>query len=286
MAILCRKSATATSRIMQGLILSVSLFLSCSLSYAQVIFTDDFEGGNLSKTQNGFKWTSSASTKVVSFQGTQALRFWFGGTGAGSGDAWAEQRFFLGSYYRDVWIQYDVYIPTNYIQRVPPSGSKNDKAFVQLWTDTYKDTGVGIKGGFHSFADGNGLGDLGFLQASPPNTGLIFQPGAKHIDKSELGKWTRVVINIRAGTGSSDGLARVWKDGVLIYDYSKAAKPNNNFTKFMYEPGRNNRFNNGYLLGWSNSGFAQDTLIYIDNFIFSTTPLNMNFDPPSAPIAQ
>mgnify|MGYP007022268465 CR=1 FL=1 len=34
-----------------------------------------------------------------------------------------------------------------------------------------------------------------------------------------------------------------------------------------------NYFDAAYILGWSNSGYASDTLFYVDNFFISNAPL-------------
>lgn len=283
MAILCRKSANSTTRIVQVLVASISLFLSCSPSFAQVMFTDDFASGDLSKTQNGFKWTSSAWAGVVSFQGSNVLRFSYKGSPPGN-DAWAEQRFTLGNYYTDVWIQYDMYVPANYTLRE----SSNDKSYLYLWTDGYNaQNGVGA--GFQNWGKTNNGSNLAFVEwsagrATPHLYDYTRNPQAFDDHK---GKWTNIIANIKAGTGSGDGSGRLWRDGVLVFVKDKTTWNNKySISQFMYTAGLNNKFNNGYLMGWSNNGFDVDTNIYIDNFKFSTTPLIMNFDPPSAPIAQ
>ncbi len=284
MAIRDTKASSTKTQFIQSFIASFVLFVCCSVSYAQVMFTDDFETGNLSKTQNGFTWNPTTNPAIVDFQGSKVARFKFNATGPG-GDAWSEMRFALGNYYRDVWLQYDLFVPTGYKQRSPGG----DKSFVHLWTDDYSAVN-GIGAGFSSWSESSLNLDrvLSFNQYMPQN-GHIYDElrgRPKSIDDTMIGNWTTITINIRAGTGASDGVARIWKNGVLAYDFSAANHPSwYNMSKFLYQAGKNNRFNNGYIFGWSNSGYDTLTYLYIDNFKFSTTPL-INLDPPSAPVSQ
>ena len=86
---------------------------------AQTIFEDDFSSLDLSGSQNGFTWGSSTGTTVVpnSPNGTAALQFTFNGNTDINADAWSEQRYELGNQYSEIWMKYDLYIPTNYKHR-------------------------------------------------------------------------------------------------------------------------------------------------------------------------
>jgi hypothetical protein len=261
------------------------LFLVFSQAiHAQILFQDDFETGNLSNTQNGFVWTPTTNPAIVDFQGSKVARFRFVASPAGQ-DAWSEMRFTLGNYYRDVWLQYDLYVPTGYVQRAPGG----DKSFVHLWTDSYSAVN-GVGGGFTSWSETSPYLDrvLSFNQYEPQNVHVYDETRNRPqaIDNSMIGRWTQITINVRAGSGASDGVARIWKDGVLAFDMSAANHPSwYDMTRFLYVAGRNNQFNNGYIFGWSNSGYDIETYLYIDNFKFSTTPFGP-VDPPNPPTLQ
>jgi len=275
------------------LVFTVAIFQSSA--FAQVLFEDNFETGNLSKNQNGVQWGSQASTAVNTVNprsGSYSLEFTFAGVANGQ-DSFAEQRFALGGNYPEVWIKYDLFIPTNYYHRTQTGSSSNNKSFVHLWTGEYSSRD-GIGGGFEMWPNGNGFGTLKFHP---------FRPDFSHIDDTkrypagidanDLGKWMQLVIQVKAGAaGSNDYLrgakVRVWKsaDGgptSLIYSLDNAwfadwQDPSN----ILYSSSGQNYFNNGYLLGWSNSGFSQATKLYIDNVVIATTPL-VDIDPPAYP---
>ncbi len=61
-----------------------------------------------------------------------------------------------------------------------------------------------------------------------------------------------------ADFGQSNGVIQMWKDGVMILS---------NTTLTWYDSSNTaNYLTQGYLLGWSNSGFTQTTNMYVDDF--------------------
>jgi len=199
---------------MKILLLTVLAFFQCGIGpvNAQVMFQDDFASGNLGKTQNGFKWQSSVRSKVVDFQGSKALRMRYNGVPAGQ-DSFTEQRFTLGNYYADVWIKYDMYVPSNYVMR----GNLNDKSYLYLWTDDYSGKN-GVGGGFQNWGKSGGS-DLMFVEWSGgvPRTHLVDGKRLPSAFDAHKGKWTKIVAHIKAGTGQGDGSGKLWRDGVLVY---------------------------------------------------------------------
>lgn len=269
-------------RTIQSLIAGIALSAASSMSYGQVMFTDDFSSGDLTKTQNGFQWLDMTNTKVVTFSGSKALEFTYSATSAGQ-DGWSEQRFALGNYYRDVWVKYDIYVPSNYTLRE----LVNEKSYLTLWTDSY--TGApGVAGGFQHFGNPNGSDYLMFQDWSAAKSVAHIRDETRKpaAFSAHKGKWANIIMQMKAGTGSGDAVIKLWVDNNLVFDISPGnPNPYISMTTLLYQAGANNRFNFGYLLGWSNNGFNQTTRIYIDNFVFSNTPL-INSDPPSSPIGQ
>jgi hypothetical protein len=93
------------------------------------------------------------------------------------------------------------------------------------------------------------------------------------------GRWTAIEIHTRRDTGSSDGIMQVWQDGSLVVDgkgLSWAGAP----------CGVNKFFSNGYLMGWSNAGFDNDTFVYIDDVVFSTSYIGTGASQSSLPIPE
>lgn len=263
------------------------------------IYSTDFESGSFT-SQNGFTWTSSVQTTISADQaksGTYSLKFTFIG-GADGTDAFSEQRFSLGGFYPELWISYDLYIPNNYYHR-DSTGSDNNKGLMKLWGGTYApDTREGPLLGPSFWLNGGGTSNSIVYAASringldnvnnhhwdgPGNT--YHDPGStsQAIKNNDKGHWMNIVIHAKYATiANNDGIFEAWKtdwqgNTVKLHDITNGAwygtKPNST------EPARG--FDSGYLLGWANSGFDNDTFLYIDNITFSADSLNIGVSGPT-----
>lgn len=280
-------------------VLLTAVFQS-STAYSQVLFSDGFESGDLSATQNSVKWGGRRDTAVKTTNprtGSYSLEFDYGPV-VDNKDSFSEQRFSLGGNYPEVWIKYDLYIPANYYHRTQ-TGTANNKSFVHLWGDKYDRTSDGIGAGFEIWPSGDGFGKLAFHQFRPAMSHMTdLKRTSRGIDPEDLGKWMQLVIQIKAGTIGSTEYARgarvnVWKtpqNGTAKLIYS--LEPSSTFPAWienvenaLFRPEGKNYFNTGYLLGWANSGFIVRTKLYIDNVVIATTPL-ISLDPPVAPVAN
>ncbi|ALC16847.1 polysaccharide lyase [Desulfuromonas soudanensis] len=236
------------------LMILLPLFSAISAANALELFSDSFESGNLTHTTDGTGWAGSTYTSVVPGEGrtgNYALKFRFIGSAAGT-DAHAEQRFVLGFGLTDIYIQYYIKFPSNYLHRIDsPSNNK----FIRLWTETYSDVGqIGA-----SAMRGN-LSNI-FAEAQQWECGPIGEGNLTtswSLTPSDLGKWLRFEWRFKPDTGSGNGAIEFWVDGIKKFSYT-----NLNLCDAPY-------LKNGYLMGWSNSGFAEQTDIYIDDVTFST----------------
>jgi hypothetical protein len=280
------------------------LFLCGASAQSAVLFQDDFESASLAHTENGIKWGDSVR---VTFPGDRALggkyaaRFRFPGSTVMSDDAWAELRFDLGSLRKEIWIKYDLFVPTNYYHRQDPSGPNNNK-FIMLWSSTYESA---WEFGFHTLPSVlstlTGGSDL-MASWKPAGVGNAMQ----YINMTDLsvhyqstnwdipmlnpatdnGKWVTFVMHIKAADiGVKNGVIELWKNGKQL-----VSKTN---VDLYYPDASKNGFQYGYLLGWSNSGYNQDTDFYIDNVIFATTGADVGIGgapattaPPSPPVLK
>lgn len=251
---------------------------------AQVIFQDGFESGDLTNTSNGFSWTGSVKTNVNNTNprsGSYALEFTYPAVPDGS-DSFSEQRFSLGGNYTDIWVRYDIFIPSNYFHREQTGSSANNKGFLYLWSGQYgSPSGPGMGPNFWPASSSDGASSASFY---------IWGPIDKHywsnwpvwsgipIETSDIGKWMEVVLHYKYATAANnDGVAEIWKksqgkDRVKILEITDGN---------WYQAGQPG-FDQGYLLGWSNSGFDEETKIYIDNIIFSDSAADV-LNPPSPP---
>lgn len=235
---------------------------------ASPIFFDSFESGDLNNptTTTGGSWTNSVNVSVSNdraYTGTYSLRFVFG-PNAPDEDTWSEQRFALGTNLQEIWLEYYIYIPTNYFHRDAP-GTDNNK-WMWLWGDVYSATNTH---GASTWPTGNGDSDLfadygkneGPVGPAYGDSPVVYN----FITDAERGQWNHFRWHSKMATtaDSEDGLMEIWWNGVLVAQdlsmdiFSSTA----------------NYINEGYLLGYSNSGFTDQTLIYIDDFaVYATDP--------------
>jgi hypothetical protein len=226
----------------------------------EIFFEDDFVSGDLTKTLNGFSWTGA--NKVVPNEGRlggSAARFRYGPNAIGQ-DSSQELGFFLapaGSGLTELWIEYYLKIPSNYIQRNdPPSNNK----FFALWAENYSNSNdIQFVSEFERVNDTESniraicMTGSGCLAGSSPNP---------VVTAGDLGQWVRVRIHQKAGNG--DGASEIWKNNNVVYSIS-------NYTHFA--SGGNSYWRSGYLMGWANSGFADQTDFYVDEFkVYNTDP--------------
>ncbi len=283
----------------RSMLLWIALIVS-AISYQSafaVTFMDGFETGDLSQTggvsPSGFKWSGMSKNPIVvngfAKDGKSSLRFRFSASAPG-GQAWSEERYKLGGNYNNVWLKADIFIPKNYYCR----GSEHNKGPFFLWSGNYGVATAHVGANFeHWCVNGNayltfnpgGEGvnrghfatclDSDCAPKGIPN-GTPYSRGVPFVDRSkDLNKWHEWIIHLRPATTSTsnDGIVEVWKDGVKVwYRYD-----------LYYHSDTNNYFDQGYIMGYSNSGFDQQTDIYYDNFVFSTERINSNVKAPLAP---
>lgn len=283
--------------VLTGMLASIS-------SSATVLFSDGFESGGTSYTQNGIKWVDKASVSVVSGQaksGSYAAKFHFTGSTDLAADAWSELRFSLGALRKEIWIKYDLYVPANYYHRVP-TGSGNNKGYIMLWSGDYTNNPSQLSAiSFWPDANGSSMMCANFKSNGSPSTHKCNQNDISGniavtattkviaLDPSKSnGKWETTVIHIKAAdVGVANGIYEVWKNGTKIW--ATLNVPNYATTEAA------NGFEQGYILGWANSGFNQDTDFYVDNVVFGTTGADVGISgstavsttsAPSAPSLQ
>jgi hypothetical protein len=237
----------------------------------KLIFFDDFASGDKSKTMNGFSWTSSTPGKVNvttdnPYSGTHSMKFTFV-SDLSDNNAIAEQRFNLGTSYKEIWFQYRMFIPSNYeryLQGAPEVASVNHKQFY-LWDSDNGGYGNGAKMGMETWPKAAGTTAQGsaMWRSNPVYTTLHnFFPQNDFIVPADLGTWVTYKHKLRvADEGQSNGQHITWKNGAKIAEFLNV---DNGFS------GENLSFNNGYLLGHMNGGFKSTIDIYLDEIAFAT----------------
>jgi len=253
------------------LLISCALFsFFCNSVSAEIIFRDDFGSNNFSKVQNGASWGQRTAVTASN----QSARFLF--SGKSSGHAFSELRFDLGAAYREVWLQFRLFIPSNYKHR--KFSNANNFKFLRIWPRNYRDR---EKVGFSNWQSRSGSSGSRLVADWAVN-GQGLGPKGDRVDpfisEADRGKWMTVKIHVKAAASSSQhGTLRVWKNGNLVL--------NNNGTVNNYHSGEGHAYRYGYLLGWANAGFDKDTIIYIDDVIFATSEgdLGSDSDPNNPP---
>lgn len=245
-----------------------------------VLFHDDFTSMDLSKKENGIYWGSGnhgsgepkpVVTNECMYNGKPSLKFTFGG-GKSDDDAWSEQRINLPSL-PEFWIEFRRYYPNGkeavsvgpkWIHRNAP-GSDNNK-FMVFWGGNYGSytTSVGIS----TLEDGAGH-DI-FYPTIGSNQGMAAGqhglPSVSPQDDSTLGQWVNVKVHVKCATpANNDGVLQFWEDNVLKMD--------NRALPIYPKDGIGNAFTEGYLMGWSNTGFEQTTYCYIADFKLNDKPI-------------
>lgn len=242
-----------------------------------LLFSDDFESGSLNKVENGVRWRSSSWTGVStqnSNGGTRSLRFQFVGTAVG-GEATAEQRFSSDTPLIEMAVEFDLYIPDGteayggaaYTIR-NNNGSNNNK-FMRLWRGNKSDGNDGYSSHYFKTGAESRPSSIASLYATyGKNSGGIGPGGSSgtgpgfntpsFISSDDLGSWVHIIFYSKCATATEGGVIEVWKNGVLRAAVSGVD---------IYPSGGSsqNGVDYGYLLGYANSGFSSETLLFIDN---------------------
>ena len=256
-------------------VLRIGVVLAILLSGSSVVnsaplFEDGFESQSLKTVKNGIAWGSSNNTELSTEHakgGLYSLKFTYAPTDDKT-DSFSEQRFKLGKPYKEIWISYDIRIPENYYHRKTSYGSSNNKGFIMLWGGDYSNPS-GFKLGTEFWPDGDGSSTASVRLSGSGYDKHFWEACPKILKMSDRGQWIKITAQLKYATAANrDGIFRVWK----TYTDGKGEIVCNISDGEWYVP-TSEGFDNGYLLGWSNSGFNEETKFFIDNFIISEEPL-------------
>ena len=245
-------------------------------------FSDDFESCGLSKpaATPGFGWKASLGgasqrptvTSAIAHSGTCSLKFTFAAGNEGM-DAWSEQRFVLGKRLGELYIQWHQYWPDG--TETPSVGPKfhhrqdkgpNNNKFLRLWDEDYRH--YRVKLGFSTMPKPNGDSEMMTeFGTNERGVGVSGTRGdGRAITAARRGRWVKIQVHVRLATGANnDGVIEMWLDGVrTIGNFSLRLFPGSIAANYL---------RNGYLMGWANSGFSQQTSTYIDDVIIAGYPI-------------
>jgi hypothetical protein len=244
--------------------------------------TENFSGG-VKHNDNGFSWGNTGSRVFVSDVNpragqTHSLHFVFG-PDAHLADSNAEQRYNLGRNCTHYGVRYRLFIPANYKHRAQSGSTVNNK-FHMVWSDApYSDVAGGTlrtgfevnRGGdfqsnircmssrwnYNSWDSSNPFGDYNVTGQGSPLISIE--------DAAIIGAWNLVEIEMKPSTDrtTADGIQRMWVNGALVA-HTTTAKLNN----FYETPAPPAAYRNGYLIGWANSGYEEETIFQASEFEF------------------
>lgn len=268
--------------------------LLCVDAGPEPLFYDSFESGDMSATNaDGFSWGGNNRTSVVNaegavwnngpvdvpkpdgsdwscFHGEHCLRFRYPAL-----EAWSEQRFDMGNAYPEVWIRYWIRVPHNFVHENPTGSTANNKWFA-LWMDGYSQHGDGPTVVWNFWPQDGGSSRFTFsLSQEDPST----EPGhhGGHdgfmVHPDDQGRWMQVVLYAKRSSepGVADGVARIWRrwEGEPTHTLLSESAGRG----FSAPPTGPDGWAAGYVMGWSNSGYAEDTEFLLDEFTIATSSL-------------
>ncbi len=242
-----------------------------------LVFGDGFESGDVVYKLNGYGWVGSMGpnnfvTKDKALSGSYSLAFRFPGKPDLAADGSSERRFTFGAILPEVWIEYYLFIPENYVHR-DGDGGDNNKFFVLWGPGTYPG---GAAGRLSVFLSAERLSDswskinMSWSGESTPAIGA-YSPEFT-FPRDAKGRWNQIRIHARPSSSANwpgDGAIEIWWDGILMAsmrDYTRSTP------RPFYDPDEPG-IQNGYLFGWANSGYTEDTVFFVDDFkVYSSNP--------------
>lgn len=234
------------------------------------VFSDDFESGQRSNAHGGGRWASTGQRVTVQKDdkaGSKfALDFFFPARDPGRMST-AEQRFALAEGVKELWLEYDFFLPSNFFHRQTGKGANNK--FLALWEEDYSALNGEPLLAFE-FRPMNDVrkrsgknGDSYLYVHARDRVGKMRnrgQPALNAFSDAQRGRWNSIRVHVRLATGENvnDGLIELWMNGKRIIAADGLALPG----------GEKHYLRRGYFMGWSNSGYTADTHFKIDNVRF------------------
>lgn len=238
------------------------------------VFEDDFEGG-----EDGSVWGSSTrisygvACSSDSNYSSKVLQFNYQGD---PDNSFSEKRFAFPAS-TQVEISYRFFVPANYTHKAPGG---NNKLFA-LWSGSYgvaasnisilseynrSSTGqAGSHPDLYIGEDGNNYGHTSY-----------FDQSGDRIFLENDGAWHNMHIYVElAEQEGAYGKAEIWLDNRLILsnewplDVQYDAKGVPSSQQIAYST-RGNFLDQGYIFGWANSGFDEETVFCVDDFVLKT----------------
>ncbi|VAX12909.1 hypothetical protein MNBD_GAMMA24-2766 [hydrothermal vent metagenome] len=283
---------------------------------AVYFFSDSFESGNMSATNtNGFRWEQNNNTSIVTQNPDEgpvvvyenyprhvtypltmpdgSVRDWHAKNGTHSlrfkyrtGKHWVEQRFDLGKPLRELWIRYWLRVPINFTYG---TGSRRNNKFFSIWMDNYEAKGDGSTVWLGMEPYKNTGATLGFTYSDGKYTGSEgYKQHTPFITTADRGRWMQIILHLKVESkdGAKDGIVQTYRRWAGESKFTKLHETLN--APLRVPDSGHDGFNRGYILGWVNAPYAQNTEWLLDDFTISDTSLLATSTPktPTSVLAQ
>lgn len=291
----------------KSIVLFATFLMLSRPSIGQILFEDGFESGNLSETGSvGFDWAGANSTAVVNSNGVlwpnsagiskPAGESWAAIEGQNSllfnfpaGETWSEQRFNIGAVLDDLWLGFWLRVPENFTHN---SNSPNNNKLLAIWMDDYSSKGDGATVIWEFWHAGSGGSRLAVHYSSGN-----FRSAGPHLQQTpfisvpeDRGRWMYILVHLRPSSDrvSANGIIEMWRkwDNESVFQ-----KFHEVYDAVIPRPVSGPQgWNAGYLMGWSNPTYDQETNWLLDSFIVTSDrqagwPESAQEFPPKAPEA-
>jgi hypothetical protein len=265
------KALIVVSAVCCGTADTASVIVDPDPSSAKPVFSDDFESYQVNqriggKGANGFRWTGEGVvvSDKIAHSGSRSIYFPYGPVEPnGNSHWWSEQRF-AHDPVQEYWVEYYLYIPKNYYH-TRESSANNNKLYAWWGPNGYSKPGMGM---FQFWASKAGVESQVNTARYGPNSRYAeyVGPTVPFIDRSHLGQWIRIRIHIKlSDMNARNGVQQLWRNDDLIINVTG---DNNNA-----DSAAANRLIEGYLMGYDNGRYREQTDFYIDDFkIFFENP--------------
>lgn len=240
-------------------------------------FEDSFESGDMSRQQTredtSWRWTTGIVTSAAAHSGSHSIEVPFGPPDHSSPHRYI--RFSFGKPLYEVWAEYWILYPANYVHR---NSSPNNNKFFQFNNNGSGDGRNMLTVESSRQSDGTSALRRFLSETQHPNGSNNWPTSTDGVSNFigdgeqfaiQLGVWTKIGIYYRAGSDGvqNDGRAEVWVNDELF----------NGLDWPMWQPSGGGApggvVNGGYMLGSDNAGYDDTTLIRIDDFkIYDANP--------------
>ena len=250
-------------------------------SSGNALFTDDFEsyavGSRLDgRGANGFRWTGAHDGVYVSSDiarsGNRSLKAEYAPYEPGNPSHthwWAERNFNLGTTVPELWIEFYIY-HLNGDEGLGAAFVRTQNSPTKMMT-VWSPSGDGYNNAFHTYEYwGRTNGNYARMLVNVSGgSGPSYRPGGEVPlpATDQRGSWIRFRMHAKwsSAPGVADGIARAWVNDRLVMSH----------TNLQHHPqgGSSRGYQNGYLFGYDNEGFAAYTAVYLDDIrVYTSNP--------------